>query len=371
MHPTTALGSVLHQRRALHRSRAALAGGKLRIGFLGGSITAPKTGTRWPEPLAGWIGSRFPGTRLQIENAALGATGSDLAVFRAGPEIIAHDCDVVFVEYAVNDVAQPTERRNRTREGVLRQLLAAGSDVVLVYTFSPEMQADMEADRVPPSVAEFEALAEHYGVSSVWMGLHAWKEVRRGLMTWAEWLPDGLHPESRGSLSYAQSVISLCEVEWSAPAPAAAPAAEEQRTLPSALTAGCWDTVSLLPLDAPELTGPWSLCRWFTCLGMSRALHSTVPGARLKFSFTGRGLVLGLDFGRLSGELRYRVDGGAWQTTARDRPAWAGDSGWYRPLVVSDALAPGNHDFELEALAVPVTGGSGTVTTIGLIGIIH
>jgi len=365
--PTTALGPVLHQRRALHRSRAALAGGKLRIGFLGGSITAPKTGTRWPEPFAAWIGSRFPGTRLQIENAALGATGSDLAVFRAGPEIVARDCDVVFVEYAVNDVAQPTERRNRTREGVLRQLLAAGSDVVLVYTFSPEMQADMEAGRVPLSVAEFEVLAEHYGLGSVWMGLHAWREVRAGLMTWAEWLPDGLHPENRGSLSYAQSVIAFCEAEWGA----AAPAADQPRPLPPALTAGCWDTVSLLPLDAPELTGPWSLSRWFTCLGLGQALHTTVPGARLKFSFTGRGLVLGFDFGRLSGEVRYRIDGGAWQTTARDRPAWAGDSGWYRPLVVSDALRSGRHDFELETLAVPVAGGSGTVTTIGLIGVIH
>jgi hypothetical protein len=39
--------------------------------------------------------------------------------------------------------------------------------------------------------------------------------------------------------------------------------------------------------------------------------------------------------------------------------------------VVSDALLPGRHYFELETLAVPVSGGSGTVTTIGLIGVIH
>jgi hypothetical protein len=104
---------------------------------------------------------------------------------------------------------------------------------------------------------------------------------------------------------------------------------------------------------------------------MEQALHATVPGAGLKFSFAGRGLVLGFDFGRLSSEVRYRVDGGDWQTTSRDRPAWAGDSGWYRPVVVSDALLPGRHDFELETLAIPVPGGSGTVTTIGLIGVIH
>lgn len=346
-----------------------MADGKLRVGFLGGSITAPKTGTRWPEPFAGWLSARFPSVRLRIENAALGATGSDLAVFRVGSEIIAHECDLVFVEYAVNDFNQPTARRDRTREGVLRQLLAAGSDVVIVNTFRPEMLPDMEQGRVPPSVAEFELLAEHYGIGSVWMGLHSWDEVRRGLMTWAEWLPDGLHPENRGSLSYAQSVIAFCEAEWGSAA--ASPRWIGWPALPSSLHDDCWAKVNLMPLEQATCAGAWSLRRWFTCLGMNQVLHTTVPGARLQVSFAGRGLMLGFDFGRLSSEVRYRVDGGPWQTTERDRPAWAGDSGWFRPWLVSDALPAGHHHFELETLSVPVPGGCGTVTTIGLIGVIH
>ncbi|WP_069961591.1 SGNH/GDSL hydrolase family protein [Lacunisphaera limnophila] len=348
------------------RAHAALAAGTLRVGFLGGSITAPKTGTRWPEAWLAWLGQWAPSVRAIVENAALGATGSDLAVFRAAPDILAHGCDLVFVEYAVNDVGQPPARRGRTREGLLRQLLAAGCDVVLVHTFCPEMQADMEAGRVPASIAEFEALAEHYGVGSVWAGLHGWEEVTQGLMTWAEWLPDGLHPESRGSLSYAQSVIAFCEKEW-----ICTPETGPRSALLPALHPGCWDTVSQLPLEKPACSGPWTLRRWSTCLGMNRALHSTVPGAGLKFTFTGRGLVLGFDFGRLSGEVRYRVDGGAWQTTQRDRPAWAGDSGWFRPTMISDELVPGEHLCELESVSAPFAGGCGTVTTIGLIGVIH
>ena len=46
-------------------------------------------------------------------------------------------------------------------------------------------------------------------IGSVWMGLHALREVRRGLLTWEEWLPDGLHPENRGSLVYAHSVTAF------------------------------------------------------------------------------------------------------------------------------------------------------------------
>lgn len=362
-------GPVLRHRRALARSRAALTRGALTVGFLGGSITAPKTGSRWPEPFAGWLTQRFPSARHTLENAALGATGSDLAAFRVQPEIIARACDLVFVEYAVNDVGTPTARRNRSREGVLRQLAAAGADIVLVYTFCPEMLPDLEAGRVPPSVAEFEALAEPYGIGSVWMGLHALREVQQGLMTWPEWLPDGLHPEQRGSLCYAQSVVAFCEAEWSNPALGAGLAGRP--ALPAPMHAGSWEKVAPLDLALPERFGAWTLRRWFSCLGMDRALHTSAPGARLRIPFEGRGLLLGFDFGRLSSEVRYRVDGGEWTTTQRDRPDWCGDSGWYRPVLVADDLPPGAHVCDLETLAVAVPRASGTITTIGLIGVIR
>ena len=41
---------VIRVRRPLARTAAALARGHLTLGFLGGSITDAKTGTRWPEP---------------------------------------------------------------------------------------------------------------------------------------------------------------------------------------------------------------------------------------------------------------------------------------------------------------------------------
>lgn len=360
---------VVHHRRSLTRTQTALASGRLRIGFLGGSITAPNLGRSWTEPVIAWFSRRFPSVCLAVENEAIGATGSDLAALRAGPTVLARGCDLVFVEYAVNDWGQPVTLRNRTREGLLRQLRASGCDVVLIYTFFQEMQADLAAGRVPDSIAEFEVLAEHYGVGSVWVGRHAWNEVHAGLMTWHEWLPDGVHPENRGSLSYAQCVIAFCEAEL-----ASAPAVATQDLpagWPGALHADCWEQTRLLPLDAVGATAPWTLRRWSGCVGVDQVLYTTVPGARLSFPFHGRGLALGFDFGRLAGEIRHRVDGGAWQVTERDRPAWAGDRGWLRLALVADSLAPDLHTFECETLAVPVTGGCGTVTAIGLVGVIE
>ncbi len=362
MNASDSLGPVIRRRGDLACTRAALARGRLTVGFLGGSITDPSTGNRWPEALAGWFADFQPGVRLAVENAALGATGSELAAVRATPDIVARGCDLTLVEYAVNDLGTEPGLRARAREGVLRQLLRGGrGDVVLVYTYGPDMQADMLAGRVPATIADFELLAEHYHLNSVWVGLHALREVQRGLMTWEEWLPDGLHPEARGSLSYAQAVMAFL-----GDALAGTAAAKARRSkLPPARTSGAWEKVSLVPFDAVERTGPWILRRSQLCRGVDQLLVSTAPGAGLKFKFRGRGLVLGFDFGKTAGEIRYRVDGGKWVATQRDCPAWAGPWGWLRAHLISDRLKPGPHTFELETLPGAIAEVRGTRTAIG------
>ncbi|MCD9023228.1 ROK family protein [Cohnella silvisoli] len=52
-------------------------------------------------------------------------------------------------------------------------------------------------------------MAEHYGIGSVWKGLYGLEEVKKGRMRWEEWLPDGLHPTERGSLSYGRRSPAL------------------------------------------------------------------------------------------------------------------------------------------------------------------
>jgi hypothetical protein len=362
------LGPVARRRAPLSHTRAALARGRLGVGFLGGSITAPQARNCWAESFGAWLSQAHPEIRLTLTNAALGATGSDLAVFRVQAEIIQRGCDLVLVEYAVNDFDQPTARRQRTREGLLRQLAEAPCDVVLVHTFRSEMLAEMDAGRVPASIAEFEVLAGHYGLNSIWMGLASLREVRRGLMTMADWLPDGLHPGPQGSLSYARSVIAALASEFSAdPAGVEAPRSAAR---PEPLDAGSWEHVELVPLGEAERHGPWTLGAWPSCPGMTVALHTSAPAAGLRFGFNGRGLVLGFDFGRDSGEVRFRLDGGPWRETRRARPDWVGASGWFRPEVIADDLPPGRHRFELATVHRAAALGGGTETTLGFLGVI-
>jgi lysophospholipase L1-like esterase len=353
----------------LERTFEAIQGGQLTLGFTGGSITDPRPGHNWPEAVAAWFVETFPGTRIVVENAAIGATGSELAVLRARRDLVERGCNLVFIEYAVNDGGEPAEKRMRTREGLIRKLLAGeGRDLVLVYTYAQDMYPDMLAGRVPPSIADFEALGRHYGIGSVWMGLHALQEVQRGRMRWEEWLPDGLHPQSRGSLAYADSVIHFLEEELFA--------VTSRGRLPSGagvpepLNALNWEHAYSLPFSVVKTRGPWTVQRASRCVWMDQLLCTAAPGAGLSFGFAGRGLSLGFDFGRSSAEFRYCLDHGEWRDSNRDRPAWCGEDGWYRVWHLADDLPPDTHTFDLEVVHGNCAGCSGTNFRLAAIGVI-
>ena len=338
---------IYQQRGGLRRTLRAIKQGAVTLGFIGGSITDGRPEWNWPEPVAAWFIERFPDVRVTVENAAIGATGSDLAVFRAQRDLIDRGCDLVFIEFAVNDLGYPTELRTRSREGLVRKLLAgAGCDILFTYTYSQPMYAEMMADKVPASIAEFEQLGAYYNIGSVWMGLNALQEVRKGRMRWEEWLPDGLHPQYRGSLSYGQSVTTFLEKElFASPGQAFFPTGAG---LPAPFNPNNWEKAYILPFSAVKLTGPWSVRNWPKLYWIDRVLHTAAVGARLAFTFEGRGLSLGFDFGKTSAEFTYRLDGGAWQKSNRDRPDWCGPDGWYRIFQVAEDLTPGEHSFELE-----------------------
>jgi lysophospholipase L1-like esterase len=365
---------IIQHRGRLSRTIDALNKGALTVGFIGGSITDPRPGFNWPEGVCAWLVEQYPGLRLTVENAAIGATGSDLAVFRAERDLINRGCDIVFIEFAVNDGGTPAEQRMRTREGLVRKLLkGAKCDIVFTYTYAQGMYADMMSDVVPATIAEFEQLAEHYQISSVWMALHALQDVKKGRMRWEEWLPDGLHPQFRGSASYAQSVNQFLEKELSRqPSPFGIMNDESHEPLNSHNWANCY----LLPFENVQLIGPWTIRRSASMVWINQVLHTAAVGAKLAFDFEGRGLLLGFDFGRSSAEFRYQIDGGEWQDSNRDRPDWCGESGWLRTFLVSEELAVGKHTFELEVVhgdptgVNPSTRYSGTNMDLGLIGII-
>lgn len=361
--------SIWRHAHGLQRTLRAIRQGSLILGFTGGSITDPRPGWNWPEAVVAWFVETFPGVCVFVENAAIGATGSELAVFRAQRDLIDRGCDLVFVEYAVNDQGEPSERRMRTREGLLRKLLAGeGRDVVLAYTFAQEQYTSMSQGSMPATVAEFETLGCHYGIGSVWMGLYALQEVMKGRLRWEEWLPDGLHPQSRGSLSYAQSVTTFLERELLTAPGATALLSGAQR--PAPLNPRNWENAYCLPFDRVRLDGAWTIQRASKSVWMDQLISTAAIGAKLSFDFDGRGLSLGFDFGKQSAEFRYQFDGRPWQTSARERPWWCGDDGWFRISALAEDLEPVTHHVEIEVVHGNAENCTGTNFRLALIGIV-
>jgi len=362
-------GLVVHRhRRPLTRTLHKLSTGAVTLGFAGGSITADYN-HNWPTPVANWFVATFPNVRFTVENSAIGATGSDSGCLRAQRELIARPCDLTFVEYAVNDFDDPTPRRNRSREGLIRQLLAAGQDVIIVYTYRQNFYAEMIEGKVPASIAEFEVIAEHYGLSSVWMGLASFQEVIAGRMKWEDWLPDGLHPSLRGSVSYAAAVTALLKVEL-APEKIAAAQPPLVPQLPVPLDSGNWQNISTLPFSTVRTAGPWLIKRFSTLEHLDQGLETHAPGARLEFDFTGRGLLFIIQYGKRSAEFNYRIDGGEWIPMVRERYDWSGDRNMVRATFITEDLSPGSHHFELVVTHGQRPDCTGTEFRLGSIGIL-
>ncbi|OPJ62913.1 SGNH/GDSL hydrolase family protein [Clostridium oryzae] len=360
--------NIYQKRSGFPRLLKAIKKGEVIIGFIGGSITDQSSATRWPEYVCSWFVERFPNVRFYIENAAIGGTGSDLAVFRADRDLIDRNCDIVFVEYAVNDNEQETEKRMRSREGLIRKLLKEDRDLLITYTYMQDMYTDMMDGKVPATVDEFEQLAAHYDISSVWMGLYALEEVKKGRMRWEEWLPDGLHPDFRGSLSYAQSVTNFLEQELVSNPNYKALAAGKNIKEP--FNKKNWENAYILPFSEVETRGPWMIRRWSKMAWTDQVLSTSAVGAKMQFDFEGTGLMLAFDFGTTASEFKYSIDGQEWIETNREREWWMPESGQYLTNTLAQDLKYGKHHIEIEVVHGNRNECKGTNFRLAFIGVI-
>ncbi len=332
-------------RSGLPNAQAALRRGHLTIGFIGGSITDPRPRYSWPEAVVAWLADRFSTLRIRVENAAIGGTNSELACFRARRDLVDRGCDLVFVEYAVNDLPEPSVRRARSREGLLRQLLASRStDVVLVHVFAQAMLEAMRLGGHHPSISEFEDLAQHYQLNSVFSGLYAYRQVCRGLLRAEEWLPDGIHPQARGSLAYAEPVISLLDDLLRRPATTRNSSPE---SLPAPRDPDCWHHFALADPATFLLEGPWIERRWAHHTAIDLALETHSPEAALSAEVSGHTIALGWDEGLDAGRFSWRLDEGEWQYYDRKPGAWLPETSLYRSLVLREGLSDSAHRVEL------------------------
>ena len=173
--------------------RKSLAGEPVTLGVIGGSITEGTASSAAENSYAGqfktWWETLFPGGEVTLVNAGKGATGSLIGAHRVEEDLLAHQPDVVVVEYAVND--GNGERDQMAYESLLRRILKAENQpgVLLLFT----MKEDGTSVQRNQS-----KIGQHYDVPMVSYRNAVYPAVEDGRIPWTEISPDGIHPNDKG-----------------------------------------------------------------------------------------------------------------------------------------------------------------------------
>ena len=286
--PRGGLGHVLAKLRA---------GEPVKIAYLGGSITAA---AGWRVMSREWFQKGFPRAKVSEIQAAIGGTGSDLGVFRLKADVLQHQPDLMFVEFAVNDGNTPPPQIWRSMEGIVRQTWTAlpATDICFVYTFAVGHEKELQEGRCPPAAAAMEQLAAHYGIPSINVALKVVQEQRAGKLIYqsdhptgpgvVQFSTDGVHPLAQGHQLYTD-VIAAAVTEI---AKQRKPAGHGAALAATPFVADHWQSAKAIPVSQAMLSPEWKRVdpeaipfKFFR--ERLNDLEATKPGSKLSFKFRG------------------------------------------------------------------------------------
>jgi lysophospholipase L1-like esterase len=234
-----------------------VAGGPVRIAYLGGSITAAQG---WRPKTLAWFKAQYPAAEVIEINAAISGTGSDYGACRVAGDVLAKNPDLVFMEHRVNGGGG---YEARSVEGIVRQIWSRSprTDICLVYTLSQGMLRDLQAGRQTSFGAVMETVANAYGIPSIDLGVEIARRELAGELIFKTNAPvagklvfsaDGVHPGDAGHEVYrdiiARSMVALKPVAGVGP-----------HRLPAPLAPRCWEEAALLPVTNAVLSAGWTV----------------------------------------------------------------------------------------------------------------
>lgn len=350
--------------------KAQTTGAEVKIGYLGGSITAQNG---WRVQTLAHFKQAYPQASFSEINAAIGGTGSDLGVFRVQQDVLSKGPDLLFVEFAVNDGGADPQRIIRAMEGIVRQTWKAnpGTDICFVYTLTESLSPAMLEGKLQRSASAMEKVADHYGIPSIALGMEVAKLAKAGQLLWRAKLPkteaekaavggkfvfaaDGVHPhDSTGQVLYTQAIIR------SLPALAIANATPTPHVNGLALDPANWERATLAPISAAKLSAglaPVDMKADAFAKGWSNRLPAMVkltkPGQSIEFKFQGTHCAVYDIVGPTGGMVAVTLDGKA------QKPVQRIDAYCTYPrlanFIVGTDLPEGVHTVRLELLADPI-----------------
>ena len=134
---------------------------EVNVAFIGGSITA---GSGYRGAISTYLKDKYEnlvdGRKMSFYNAGKGGTGSHYGMLRLDRDVISHNPDMVFIEFAVNDAGRPEADIQGDFEGMIRLLQSLPNPpmITIVYTTLVQMTNEYEKQH---------KIAEYYGIPEI------------------------------------------------------------------------------------------------------------------------------------------------------------------------------------------------------------
>lgn len=332
----TRMANVLNKAANGEEITAAYIGGSITEGYHDGlTLTEDQ---KWAKMVTTWLGEQYPESTVNYVNAGLSGTPSVLGNMRLERDVLSHDPDIVFVEFAVNDGGETIYKN--AYESLVRTLLADERDIAVVLLFT----IVENGHTCQPHMSE---IGEHYGLPMISLPDSMWVEIQEGRMTWDDYSGDQSHPHVEGSqlvrdliINYYENVIPTVSENTG----------DVDNTLPEPLNSGDYMNMHFLESTNMDVevegfvnneTYHWFKNGWF---------YKGDTGASLKFTVDCKklGMVFKANNSHLYGDAQIIVDGEQVMTVSSNMA-----SGWNNPeqKYIIDDTESAQHEVEIRVEA--------------------
>lgn len=308
---------------------------EINMGFIGGSITegagASAQDKCFVSRACEELGKKYDGVQFNKINAGVGGTTSNLGLFRMERDLLSKKPDIVFIEFAVNDIE--LEYTGVYVENIIRQTYQYNKEipVVILLTAKVENIEKYGAVRNTPSAKQHIEIGKYYNIPVINMGDEMYEYANENGIDFNDLFCDGVHPKDSGYEIYTNIILKhLKRIELNI-IDDTLPLLYKRRISNPRLLMG-----STLANDT------WKLSCYDMYGRLPNYIYSYTPGDELTFEFDGTFLGIYYTVEKDSGTLEYKVDNREWQKEALwDKYALGGNRAHY--LTLCEELNDGTH----------------------------
>ena len=184
---------------------------EVSIAFMGGSITEAEFGKEeyrdsWAYAVEQYFREKYKG-RMNFLNAGVSGTGSDLGVFRLSRDVLPFKPDLIFIEFAINDLVEVNQNKGKIlidMEAIVRRLIKENPEISIIFLFTAakDFRNCSELHRV---------IAQYYNIPCIDLQEDLKREIEAGKYHWQQLFNDDVHPNAKGHKVYAEYICRNLE----------------------------------------------------------------------------------------------------------------------------------------------------------------